>query len=114
MATYAVRCRNSKCRHRRTSTVDPDQYKVVPRCPACGERKGWRVEDKAYNRRNLCQCSGPDMVRGVHFPHRVHHPLCDNNPNGPRNQALARGVKPDELPLELMGRVMRASDGCPF
>lgn len=113
MASYAVRCRHNACRHRRTSSVHPDEYKVVPRCPKCGHRKGWRIEDKAYNRRELCNCSGPDMVRGVHFPHRTHHPLCDNNPNGARNQALARGVKPDELPLELMGEVC-TDDTPPF
>lgn len=113
MASYSVRCRHHACRHRRTSRTHPDEYKVVPRCPRCGNRKGWRIEDKAYNRRELCNCGGPDMVRGVHFPHRRHHPLCDDNPDGERNQALARGVKQEDLPLELIGKVCN-TDEPPF
>lgn len=113
MPTWSVRCRHNACRHRRTATVHPDEYQVVPACKVCGQRKGWRVEKKLYNKRGLCNCSGPDQVRGVHFPHRPHHPLCDNNPNGERNQALGRGVDVEDLPLELMGEVCSA-DEAPF
>lgn len=105
MSTYSIRCRHKACRHRRVVRTHPDEYKVVPRCPMCGSRKGWRIEQRAYNKRGLCHCSGPDMAEGRHFPHRTTHPLCDNNPDGERNQVLARGVAVDDLPLELMGEV---------
>jgi len=114
MATYSVRCKHKACRHRRVAKTHPEDYKVVPACPKCGHRKGWRIENRAYNKRGLCNCSGVEMVRGVRFPHRSTHPLCEENPNGERNQALRRGVKPDELPLELMGEVMKETDDCPF
>jgi hypothetical protein len=100
MTTYSLRCRNSACRHRRVASIHPNEYKVVPRCTRCGERCGWRIEDRAYNRRGLCHCSGPEMVTGRHFPHRPHHPLCDNHPHGFYNQARARGVAPEEIPYE--------------
>jgi hypothetical protein len=83
-------------------------------CPMCGNAKGWRHEGRGYNKRGLCRCSGVGMLRGVEFPHRTTHPLCDHNPNGPRNQELRRGTKPEELPIELMGVAMRDTDDCPF
>lgn len=100
MATYSVRCRNSKCRHRRVAATHPDDYKVVPRCPACGERRGWRIEARAYNQRGLCDCDGPSTTKGQQFPHNTTHPLCDHHPHGFYNQARARGVAHDEIPVE--------------
>lgn len=100
MTTYSLRCRNRACRHRRVANTHPDEYKVVPRCPRCGQRKGWRIEARAYNQRKLCHCSGPEMVTGRHFPHRTHHPLCDHHPHGFYNQARARGVAHDDIPEE--------------
>jgi hypothetical protein len=85
---------------------------VVPRCPVCGSTNGWRIENRDYNKRGLCDCSGPEASQehGKRYPHRTTHPLCDKNPAGERNQALARGVKPDELPLELMGEPCTADE----
>jgi hypothetical protein len=105
MTTYSVRCRHNACRHRRVTSTHPDEYKVVPKCPACGKREGWRIEQREYNKRGLCTCSGPEVGQrhGERYPHRTTHPLCDQHPEGLRNQALARGVPADELPLELMG-----------
>lgn len=103
MATFSVRCRHNACRHRRVSTIHPDDYKVVPRCPVCGNRKGWRIENRDYNKRGLCHCSGPDMSAtgsGQHFPHRITHPLCDQHPHGFYNQARAKGVAHDDIPKE--------------
>lgn len=105
MTTYSVRCRNAACRHRRVTETHPDDYKVVPACSACGKRAGWRVEGRAYNQRDLCNCSGPEVSQehGKPFPHRTHNPYCDQNPQGPRNQLKARGVTVEDMPLELMG-----------
>lgn len=116
MTIYSVRCRNSACRHRRISTVHPDNAKRVIRCDSCKKLAGWRIERRDYNRRNLCSCSGPEVCQehGKNFPHKATHPLCDSNPNGRRNQAERRGIPFEDLPLELMGRVMRPEDDCPF
>lgn len=100
MSTYSIRCRNSACRHRRVAATHPEEYKVVPRCSACGKRAGWRIEGREYNRRGLCNCSGVDQARGVHFPHRTTHPLCDQHPHGFYNQARAQGVAHDDIPGE--------------
>lgn len=69
----------------------------------CGHKKGWRIEQRAYNRRGLCHCSGPMLTGGRHFPHQPTHPLCDNHPRGPYNQAKARGVSDEDIPLEYLG-----------
>jgi hypothetical protein len=53
------------------------------------------------------------MQFGRYYPHKVTHPLCDNNPDGPRNQALFQGCPVKDLPLELMGTTYKG-DGCPF
>lgn len=100
MTTYSVRCRHKACRHRRVISKHPDDYKVVPACPKCGNRKGWRIEDRQYNKRKLCNCNGPDMVKGQHFPHRTTHPLCDQHPHGFYNQARAQGVAHEDVPEE--------------
>lgn len=100
MSTWSVRCRVSSCRHRRVSSTHPDDYKVIPACPVCGQRKGWRIEQRAYNKRGLCHCNGPDMTKGEHFPHRVTHRYCDYHPAGFYNQARARGVAHDDIPKE--------------
>lgn len=96
MSTWSVRCRNSSCRHRRVSRTHPDDYKVIPACPVCGQRKGWRIEQRAYNKRGLCHCSGPLGRNNEPFPHRITHPSCDQHPHGIYNQARARGVAHDD------------------
>ena len=100
MSTYSVRCRNSKCRHRRTSGTHPGDYKLVPRCAACGQRKGWRVEQRAYNKRGLCNCGGP-VGRDGPIPHNKTHPLCDHHPEGFRNQLSRAGVPAVEIEIYL-------------
>lgn len=103
MTTYSVRCRNYKCRHRRVVRTHPDEYKRVPACPVCGRRVGWRIEQRAYSKRNLCHCSGPEMtqVDGKMFPHKLaQHRFCDHHPHGFYNQARARGVAHEEIPKE--------------
>lgn len=100
MTTYSIRCRNGQCRHRRVSRTHPDDYKVVPPCPVCGHRKGWRIEQRAYNKRGLCNCSGPLGRNNEPFPHRITHPSCDQHPHGIYNQARARGVAHDDIPIE--------------
>lgn len=113
MTTYSVRCRVASCRHRRVIDRDPDTYVRPPACPECGGRAGWRIEQRAYNRRGLCHCGGPELAGGRHFPHRTSHPLCDHHPQGHRNQALRRGVPVADLPLEMMGEPC-TSDTPPF
>lgn len=110
--TYSVRCR--KCRHRRVTDTHPDAYRVVPACQKCGQRAGWRIEGRAYNRRNLCRCSGPEASAGKFFPHQRTHPLCDENPLGPYNQARARGVTDDEMPLDALPGRLCVTEEAPF
>jgi len=83
------------------SKQHPDDMQTVP-CPACGAKRGWRFEDRAYNRRNLCRCSGPEAVQenGKNFPHSKSHPLCEQHPHGIYNQARARGVAHEDVPEE--------------
>lgn len=108
--TYNVRCRNSKCRHRRVAKIHPDDYKVVPRCTACNERKGWRIENKQYNKRDICTCGQSPL-----YPHRKgKYKYCDHHPQGFYNQAKRQGVADDELPLDLLGRPLKPSETCPF
>jgi hypothetical protein len=60
MTTYSIRCRNSRCRHRRVSKTHPDDYKIVPKCAACGERRGNIVgqdesgEDSIAGHKRMC------------------------------------------------------------
>jgi hypothetical protein len=100
VSTYSIRCRHFACRHRRVSRTHPDEYKVVPKCPVCGNRKGWRIEQRGYNKRGLCRCGGPLGRNNEPFPHRTTHPCCDHHPHGFYNQARARGVAHDEIPKE--------------
>ena len=100
MPTYSIRCRHQACRHRRVSRTHPDDYKVVPKCSVCGERKGWRIEQRAYNKRGLCKCDGPIGRGGEPFPHRTTHTSCEQHPHGIYNQARARGVAHEEIPVE--------------
>ena len=104
MTTYSIRCRHRACRARRVSKIHPDDMQAV-KCDACGNTKGWRLEDRAYNRRGLCYCSGPEMTQkeGKNFPHRVTHPYCDQHPFGFYNQARAKGVAHDDIPVEYGG-----------
>lgn len=114
MTTYSVRCRNSQCRHRRVTKTHPDDYKIVPKCPMCGSKNGWRIENRDYNKRNLCPCSGVVFPDGRSAPHKTSHPLCENHPHGIYNQAKMRGVSDEHIPLEHLGRKMKETDLCPF
>lgn len=115
MATFSVRCRHNACRHRRVINKHPDDYKVVPKCPVCGNRKGWRIESRAYNQRDLCNCSGPEACKGLAFPHNKTHPLCDHHPEGVYNQARHKGVAHEDIPAEFHPVKKEAFDGgCPF
>lgn len=113
MATYSVRCRHTACRHRRVTTTHPDDYKVVPRCPACGQRKGWRIEQRGYNKRGLCNCGGP-VGRDGPIPHRTTHPMCEQHPQGYANQMRRSGADEADIAFELGGRKMGETDDCPF
>lgn len=114
MSTYSVRCRVDACRHRRVINRDPETYIRPPKCPKCGSGNGWRIERREYNRRNLCRCSGPEMAQGRAFPHRTTHPLCEQHPHGPYNQAKRRGISDADIPLEHLGRRMTDKEDCPF
>lgn len=110
MTTYSLRCRG--CRHRRVSSTHPDSYVATPRCSACGSLRGWRIEQRHYNKRNLCYCSGPDMATGRHFPHKTTHPLCDKHPEGFYNQARQMGIPHDEIPVEFGGGLTTQEEEC--
>jgi hypothetical protein len=97
MATYSLRCRNYLCRHRYVSHTFP--YKQPPACPVCLKKAGWRVEGRAYNKRNLCRCGGP-IGRDGPIPHNTGHPYCDHHPLGPYNQAKRAGVEDHDIPAE--------------
>lgn len=110
MATYSVRCRDSACRHRRVLKRTPDSYEIQPKCAICGQRKGWRIEGRDYNRRDLCGCG-----QSPTYPHRVgKYKFCDHHPRGFYNQAKRQGVADDDIPLEVLGRPMKETDECPF
>lgn len=111
MSTWSVRCRVNACRHRRVSRKHPIEDDSA--CPSCGSTKGWRVEQRTYNKVGRCYCAGPIGRDGAQFPHSASHPLCDHHPRGHVNQALARGLAPADLPLELMG-VACTSAEAPF
>lgn len=109
MTTYSVRCRDSACRHRRVLKRHPDSYLVVPKCAICGERKGWRIEQRAYNRRDLCSCGKSPL-----YPHRVgKYKFCDHHPDGFYNQALRQGVDLFDIPFEYWPKTKETND-CPF
>lgn len=112
MSTWSVRCKHHACRHRRVSSKHP--FEDDSACPSCKSTKGWRLEARAYNKRNLCRCSGPLGRDNCSFPHNTTHPMCDQHPRGPVNQALQRGVAPDDIPLEWQGTPMAADADCPF
>ena len=99
---YLVRCRNGKCRHQRMTHTHPDQYILTPRCQACGELKGWRVEKRSVSK-NTCRCNSVGMANGKVFPHNTTHPFCDQNPRGYYNQARQRGLTHEEIPVEFGG-----------
>lgn len=101
MRRYSIRCCNSACRHRMRSKKHPDDMQTVP-CPSCKQSKGWRQEGRAYNRRGLCNCNGPELSQehGKPFPHRTSHPYCDGHPAGFYNQARARGIAHEDIPPE--------------
>ena len=110
MSTYSVRCRVAACRHRRVISRDPETYIIVPRCVVCGARKGWRIEQREYNRTNLCTCG-----QSPTYPHRKgKYKFCDFHPQGPYNQAKRQGLTDDDIPLEYLGKTMKQSEPCPF
>ena len=113
MSTYSVRCKNSKCRHRRVTKIHPFDYKVGPACPACGSTSGWRIEGRQYTKNNLCHCNGP-IGRDGPFPHKKNHPFCDHHPQGIYNQMKRAGIPDSEIPLEFLGRQMKDTDEVPF
>ncbi len=105
VTTYSVRCCNSKCRHRRVTKTNPFDYKVIPKCESCNQVAGWRIESRAYNKRNLCYCGGPiNPKNGMSYPHKSNHPMCDQHPYGYYNQAIARGVEHYDIPAEYRPR----------
>lgn len=110
MATYSVRCKDGYCRHRRVIHIHPDAYKRVPKCPICKQTKGWRLEPREYNKKDLCNCG-----QSPTYPHRKgKYKFCDFHPQGFYNQAKRRGVSDDDIPLEHLGRKMKEKDECPF
>lgn len=110
MTTYSLRCKDGYCRHRRVSDRHPDTYKVVPKCPICKQRKGWRIENRAYNSKDLCGCG-----QSPAYPHRKgKYKFCDFHPQGFYNQAKRQGVSDDDIPLEFIGKPMKATDAVPF
>ncbi len=111
MTTYSLRCRLTSCRHRRVGTVHPDDALRTYKCPSCNTYSGWRIENRDYNRRDLCGCGKTGL-----YPHRVgKHKFCDFHPHGPYNQAMRAGATIDDVPLDhLPVRVMKEEDLCPF
>lgn len=110
MGTYSVRCRVNACRHRRVIKRDPATYVRAPRCASCGSTNGWRIEQRAYNRRDICSCG-----QSPTYPHRVgKYKFCDHHPQGFYNQAKRRGLHDDEIPVEYLGQPMKENDDCPF
>lgn len=110
MTTYSVRCRNSACRHRRVSPTHPDDYKQRYRCPSCKTFAGWRIEARAYNKRELCGCGMSPL-----YPHRRgKYKYCEHHPEGPYNQAKRQGVADDDIPLAYMPAKPCTSDTPPF
>lgn len=110
MSTWSVRCRHQACRARRVSTTHP--FEDDSPCASCGSTKGWRIEQRAYNKRGLCHCTSVVGDDGP-FPHRTTHPMCDNHPMGRVNQARRAGATDDDLMLDA-GRPMAAEAECPF
>lgn len=96
---------------RRVSRVHPISDDT--KCPNCGSIKGWRIEQRAYNKRGLCHCSGVVGNSGT-FPHRPTHPMCEQHPRGAVNQARRAGATDDDIPLEWLGIPMTAEAECPF
>ena len=102
---YSVRCRNYKCKHRRTLAKHPFDYKdgCGPKCAACGLKKGWRLEPYHYASRKQCNCGGP-IGRDGSYPHEPSHPHCAQNPASVRNSMLRAGVSEEDIVFELGGR----------
>lgn len=98
---YSIRCRVDACRHRQRTKTHPDDMQAIP-CPKCGAKKGFRLEGRAYNQRNLCSCDGPQLAQelGKSFPHNKTHPLCDHHPYGFYNQAKCKGISDEDIPIE--------------
>ncbi len=110
MSTYSLRCRVKACRHRRVGTKHPDDYKQTYRCPSCGSMAGWRIENRDYNKKDLCGCG-----QSPTYPHRTgKYKYCDFHPMGFYNQAKRAGVPDEDIPLEYLGTPMKPDDPCPF
>lgn len=96
---------------RRVSKVHP--FEDDRACPSCGSTKGWRIEQRGYNKIGLCRCSAVVGDHGT-FPHRPTHPMCEQHPRGAVNQARRAGATDDDIPLEWLGVPMKADAECPF
>jgi hypothetical protein len=61
----------------------------------------WRIENRYYNKKDLCYCGGPINPRtAMPYPHKKTHPMCNCHPLGYYNQAKARGIKDGDIPEE--------------
>jgi hypothetical protein len=96
---------------RRVSSVHPFEDDLP--CPSCKSVKGWRIEQRGYNKVGLCRCNGVVGDNGT-FPHRPTHPMCDQHPRGAVNQARRAGATDDDIPLEFLGMPMKVEAECPF
>ena len=66
MTTYNVRCTiHRKCGKAMTLKMHPDQYRVYPRCPACGVGHLNVISyAKIQTQGRTCRC------RGIEWPHK--------------------------------------------
>jgi len=66
MTTYNVRCTiHRRCGKAFTLAMHPDQYKVYPKCPACGEGHLNVINfAKIQTQGRTCKC------RGIRWPHK--------------------------------------------
>jgi len=62
---------------------------------------GWRIESRAYSKRNLCHCGGAvGQESGYAYPHKITHPFCIHHPCGIYNQARRQGIEHNDIPIE--------------
>lgn len=66
MTTFNVRCTiRRRCGRAFTLRHHPDQYKIYPKCPACGEgHLNVIMYAKIQTQERTCRC------RGISFPHK--------------------------------------------
>lgn len=119
---WNVRCRHHACRHRRHSTVHPDEAQLTVTCPKCGSTKGWRVEGQYKDKREICRCESVVGKDGRTYPHYTYHKYCENGPYGPYNIAKRQGADDRDIPVEFLPPEVRARieaedkdpEFCPF